>query len=167
VPLHRQVTDAVHAAAPDCKICLQILHAGNLAYSDDPVAPSPIASPINPREPREMTTEDIESTIAGFCALRRAGARRRLRRRGDHRLRRLPAEHVSARENQPAPRRVGRQLREPHALPLEIVRRTREAVGPDFIIIYRIAAMELMEDGSSWDEVVTWPRPSRRPARRS
>ena len=72
VPLHKRVTDAVHRAASDCKICLQILHAGNLAYTADPVAPSPIASPINPREPRAMTSEDIETTIRDFirCAER-------------------------------------------------------------------------------------------------
>lgn len=155
VPLHRSVTNAVHEAAPDCKICLQILHAGNLAYSADPVAPSPVASPINPREPRAMTGDDIETTIEDFirCA-------RRAREAGydgvevigsaGYLLSTFLLEKTNHRQDE-----WGGSYENRMRLPVEIVRRMREALGPDFILIYRIAAMELMEDGSSWEEVVT------------
>lgn len=155
VPLHRGVTDAVRQAAPDCKICLQILHAGNLAYSADPVAPSPIASPINPREPRAMTAEDIESTIEDFvrCAQRaRAAGYDGVEIIGSagYLLSTFLLDKTNHRQDE-----WGGSYENRMRLPVEIVRRTREVLGPEFIVIYRIAAMELMEDGSSWDEVVT------------
>jgi 2,4-dienoyl-CoA reductase (NADPH2) len=155
VPMHRVVTDAVHAAAPDCKICLQILHAGNLAYSADPVAPSSIASPINPREPRAMTEEDIEATIQDFvrCAERAREAGYdgvEIIGSAGYLLSTFLLEKTNHRQD-----RWGGSYENRMRLPVEIVRRTREALGEDSIVIYRIAAMELMEDGSSWDEVVT------------
>lgn len=154
IPLHRLVTEAVHQAAEDCKICLQILHAGNLAYSADPVAPSAIASPINPREPREMTPADIEATIEDFVA-----CARRAREAGydgvevigsaGYLLSTFLLEKTNQRIDE-----WGGSYENRMRLPIEIVRRIREALGDDFIVIYRIAAMELMEDGSSWEEVV-------------
>ncbi|MEO1081850.1 MAG: NADPH-dependent 2,4-dienoyl-CoA reductase [Pseudomonadota bacterium] len=158
VPLHREVTDAVHGAAPDCKICLQILHAGNLAYNADPVAPSPIASPINPREPREMTSADIEQTIGDFvrCAERaRAAGYDGVEVIGSagYLLSSFLLEKTNQRRDEWGGS-YGNRMR----FPVETIRRMREALGPDFILIYRIAAMELMEDGSSWDEVVTLAR---------
>ncbi len=155
VPLHRRVTDAVHEAAEDCKICLQILHAGNLAYSADPVAPSPIASPINPREPRAMTADDIETTIQDFirCAERaRAAGYDGVEIIGSAGY--LLSTFLLAKTNHRQDE-WGGSYENRMRLPVTMVRRMREALGPDFIIIYRIAAMELMEDGSSWDEVVT------------
>jgi len=158
IPLHREVTDAVHATDPACKICLQILHAGNLAYSEDPVAPSPIASPINPRPPREMTAEDIEHTIGDFVA-----CARRARDAGydgvevigsaGYLLSTFLLEKTNQRTDE-----WGGGYENRMRLPVEIIRRMREALGPEFILIYRIAAMELMDDGSSWDEVVTLAR---------
>jgi 2,4-dienoyl-CoA reductase (NADPH2) len=158
VPLHRRVTDAVHAAGQDCRICLQILHAGNLAYSDDPVAPSAVQSPINPRMPREMTTEDIDNTIADFvrCAERaRAAGYDGVEIIGSagYLLSTFLLEKTNHRRDA-----WGGSYENRMRLPLEIIRRTRAAVGNDFIIIYRIAAMEMMEDGSSWDEVVSLAR---------
>ncbi|MEL7046283.1 MAG: NADPH-dependent 2,4-dienoyl-CoA reductase, partial [Pseudomonadota bacterium] len=158
VPLHREVTDAVHGAAPDCKICLQILHAGNLAYSADPVAPSPIASPINPREPREMTSADIKQTIGDFvrCAERaRAAGYDGVEVIGSagYLLSSFLLEKTNQRRDE-----WGGSYANRMRFPVETIRRMREALGPDFILIYRIAAMELMEDGSSWDEVVTLAR---------
>ena len=154
IPLHRRVTEAVHGAAPDCKICLQILHAGNLAYSADPVAPSPIASPINPREPREMTAEDIEATIGDFvrCAERaRAAGYDGVEVIGSagYLLSTFLLEKTNQRRDE-----WGGSYENRMRFPVEIIRRMRAALGPDFILIYRIAAMELMEDGSSWEEVV-------------
>ncbi|MEE4110725.1 MAG: NADPH-dependent 2,4-dienoyl-CoA reductase [Halieaceae bacterium] len=158
IPLHRQVTEAVHRTDPDCKICLQILHAGNLAYSEDPVAPSPIPSPINPRPPREMTAEDIETTIADFvrCAERaRAAGYDGVEVIGSagYLLSTFLLEKTNQRIDE-----WGGSYANRMRFPVEIVRRIRDAVGPDFLLIYRIAAMELMEDGSSWDEVVTLAR---------
>lgn len=154
VPMHKVVTDAVHAAAEDCKICLQILHAGNLAYSADPVAPSPIASPINPREPRAMTEDDIEATIQDFvrCAERaRAAGYDGVEIIGSagYLLSTFLLEKTNHRQDE-----WGGSYENRMRLPVEIVRRMRAALGDDFIVIYRIAAMELMEDGSSWEEVV-------------
>jgi 2,4-dienoyl-CoA reductase (NADPH2) len=158
VPLHRRVTDAVHEAGDGCKICLQILHAGNLAYSDDPVAPSAIASPINPRTPREMTEADIQDTIGDFvrCAERAKAAGYdgvEIIGSAGYLLSTFLLEKTNQRRDD-----WGGSYENRMRLPVEIVRRTREAVGDDFIVIYRIAAMELMEDGSSWDEVVTLGR---------
>jgi 2,4-dienoyl-CoA reductase (NADPH2) len=158
VPMHRLVTNAVHAAAQDCKICLQILHAGNLAHSADPVAPSPIASPINPREPRAMSEEDIEATIQDFvrCAERAREAGYdgvEIIGSAGYLLSTFLLEKTNHRQD-----RWGGSYENRMRLPIEIVRRTREALGPDFIVIYRIAAMELREDGSSWEEVVTLAR---------
>lgn len=70
VPHHKLVTDSVKAVAPDCKICMQILHAGNLAYTDKAVSPSGIKSPISRIVPRELTNEGVEETVEEFvrCA---------------------------------------------------------------------------------------------------
>lgn len=158
VPLHRRVTDAVHEASPNCKICLQILHAGNLAHSADPVAPSPIASPINPREPRGMTAEDIETTIEDFarCATRAQAAGYdgvEIIGSAGYLLSTFLLEKTNQRQDE-----WGGSYENRMRFPLEVVRRTREAVGENFIVVYRIAAMEMMADGSSWDEVVTLAR---------
>ena len=155
VALHKRVTDAVHRAAGDCKICLQILHAGNLAYSADPVAPSPIASPLNPRAPRAMTCEDIEGTIQDFirCAERARDAGYdgvEIIGSAGYLLSAFLLEKTNRREDE-----WGGSYANRMRLPVDIMRRLRAALGPDFMLIYRIAAMELMEDGSSWDEVVT------------
>lgn len=155
VPMHRQVTDAVHDAASDCKICLQILHAGNLAYSEDPVAPSAVQSPINPRMPREMTAEDIEGTVNDFvaCALRAQAAGYdgvEIIGSAGYLLSTFLLEKTNQRTDA-----WGGSYENRMRFPVEIVRRIRAAVGEDFLLIYRIAAMEMMEDGSSWEEVVT------------
>lgn len=155
IPLHGQVTDAVHDAAADCKICLQILHAGNLAYSEDPVAPSAIASPIHPRTPREMTAADIEATIEDFvrCAVRAQAAGYdgvEIIGSAGYLLSTFLLEKTNHRTDE-----WGGSYENRMRLPVEILRRVREAVGDAFIVIYRIAAMEMMEDGSSWEEVVT------------
>ena len=158
VPLHRQVTDAVHEADADCRICLQILHAGNLAHSADPVAPSPIASPINPRVPREMTSADIAATIDDFvrCAERaRAAGYDGVEIIGSAGY--LLSTFLLAKTNQRRDEWGGSYANRMR-FPVEILRRIRAAVGDDFLVIYRIAAMELMEDGSSWDEVVSLGR---------
>ena len=149
---HRVVTDAVHAV--DGKICMQILHAGRYAYTPDLVAPSAVQAPINPYTPRELTDEEIEKQIddyvrcatlaqkAGYDGVEIMGSEgyfinQFIVKRTNHRTDRWGGSY----EN---------RIR----LPLEIVRRVREAVGSDFIIIYRLSMIDLVEEGSTWEEVV-------------
>ena len=89
-------------------------------------------------------------------------AARRVRRRGNHGLRGLLHQPVSSPPHQPAHRPLGRRLHQRMQLPLEIVARTREAVGKDFTLIYRLSMIDLVPDGSTWDEVVQLGRPWRR-----
>lgn len=152
---HKQVTKAVYAAAPDCKICLQILHAGRYAMTPKQLAPSPIKSYINPFTPREMTADDIERTIldfintamlskeAGYSGVEIIGS-------AGYLISTFLLEKTNKRTDA-----WGGSYANRMRFATEVIRRIRESVGPDFIIIYRIAAMEMMEDGSSWEEVVT------------
>ena len=98
------------------------------------------------------------------CPLRGARAARRLRRRRGDGLGRLPARPVHRAAHQSSQRRVGRSLRESHPLPVEIVRRIRAAVGPDFIIVYRLSMLDLVEGGRRGTRSWRWRRPSRPPA---
>lgn len=154
IPHHQLVTAAVKTAAPDCKICLQILHAGSLAFSPASVAPSAIKSPINPFTPRAMTEADIQTTLDDFvnCALlaQRAGydGVEIIGSAGY-----LISTFLLAKTNQRTDR-WGGSFENRQRFGLEVIRRVRAAVGPQFIIVYRIAAMEMMPDGSSWEEVV-------------
>jgi len=149
---HKLITDAVHEA--DGKICMQILHTGRYAYDKGLVAPSPIKAPINMFTPREMTAEDVTRTIADYiqCAkmAKLAGydgvevmgsegylINQFIVKRTNHRT----DEWGGAYEN-----RI--------KFPLAIVKGIREAIGKEFIIIYRLSMLDLVEDGSSWDEVV-------------
>ncbi len=151
---HRIVTDAVHAADPDVKICLQILHAGPLAHTPDCVAPSPVKSRIGPFVPNELDEAGIEKQIADFanCALmaRRAGydGVEIIGSAGY-----LLSTFLVAKTNLRTDRWGGRYENRMR-FPVEVVRRVREAVGPDFILIFRIAAMDMLEGGMSFEEVV-------------
>lgn len=152
---HQRVTQAVHEVAPDCKICLQILHAGRYANSPDLVAPSPIRSRIKKETPHELSHEDILATIddfvrcaelakqAGYSGVEVIGS-------GGYLISTFLLEKTNRRTDM-----WGGSYENRMRFALEIMHRIREAVGPDFILIYRIAAMEMMEDGSSWEEVVT------------
>ena len=154
VPEHRRVTDAVHAAASDCKICMQILHAGPLARTPDAVSPSGIRSPINRIEPKAMTGEEIEETIKEFvkCATlaQKAGYDGvEIIGSAGYLLSTFLLEKTNKRTD-----KWGGSYANRMRFPIEIIKRVRAAVGDQFILIYRIAAMELMEDGSTWEEVV-------------
>ena len=149
---HRIVTDAVHAA--DGKIAMQILHAGRYAYHPLSVAPSAIRSPITPFKPRALTRWGIKKTIGDYarCAqlAQRAGYDG-VEIMGSEGY--LINEFVAPRTNHRDDEWGGtfeRRMR----FPVEIVRRTREAVGSDFIIIFRLSMLDLVDDGSSWEEVV-------------
>ena len=149
---HRIVTDAVHAAGG--KIAMQILHAGRYAYSPDCVAPSPIKSPISPFPPRELDEEGIEKQIADIVT-----AATRARQAGYDGIEIMGSEgyflnqflvtHTNRRTD-----RWGGSYENRMRLPVEVVRRTREALGPDFIIIYRLSMIDLIPNGSTHDEVV-------------
>ncbi len=149
---HRVVTDAVHGAGG--KIAMQILHAGRYAYSPDCVSASPVKSPISPFPPKELDEEGIEKQIADIVT-----AAVRAREAGydgveimgseGYFLNQFLVTHVNKRED-----RWGGSYENRMRLPVEVVRRCREAVGADFIIIYRLSMIDLVPGGSTHEEVV-------------
>jgi 2,4-dienoyl-CoA reductase (NADPH2) len=149
---HRVVTDAVHAEGG--RIAMQLLHAGRYAAHRDLVAPSPAASPINPLAPRELSASDIEQTIEDFAnaaALAQSAGYDGVEIMGSEGY--LINEFIAARTNHRTDG-WGGSYRNRIRFPLEIVRRTRERVGTDFIIIYRLSMLDLVEGGSSCEEVL-------------
>jgi 2,4-dienoyl-CoA reductase (NADPH2) len=149
---HKIVTKAVHEA--DGKICMQILHAGRYAYSPKSVAPSAIQAPINPFKPRELDEEGIEKQIQDFinCSLLAQQAEYdgvEIMGSEGYFINQFLAAHTNHRTD-----RWGGSYENRMRLPVEIVRRVREAVGPNFIIIYRLSMLDLVEGGSTWDEIV-------------
>lgn len=149
---HRLVTDRVHASGG--RIAMQILHAGRYAYGKECVAPSAIKSPISPFAPTELDEAGIEKQIADIVT-----AAVRAREAGydgvevmgseGYFLNQFLVRHTNKRQD-----RWGGAYENRMRLPVEVVRRVREAVGPDFILIYRISLIDLVPDGSTWDEVV-------------
>ncbi|MFG3225771.1 FAD-dependent oxidoreductase [Kitasatospora sp. NPDC048194] len=149
---HRVVTDAVHAAGG--RIALQILHFGRYAYHRDLVAPSALQAPISPFVPNELTAEQVEQTIEDFarCAelARRAGYDGvEIMGSEGYLINEFIVAATNRREDEwggPYERRM--------RFPVEIVRRVRERVGEDFIIVYRLSMLDLVPGGSTLDEVV-------------
>ena len=149
---HRVVTDAVHQAGG--KIALQILHTGRYGYHPMAVAPSRIKSPISPFKPFELSARGVERQIRAFvnCAAK-------AREAGYDGVEIMGSEgyfinqFLSLATNQ-RDDEWGGDYSNRMRLPLEIVQRTREAVGEDFIIIYRLSMIDLVPGGSRWDEVV-------------
>src|SRR5690348_9754195 len=151
-PRHRKLTAAVHAEGG--RICMQILHAGRYGYHPLSVAPSRIKSPITPFTPRALSPRGVERTIGDFvrCAqLAREAGYDGVEVMGSEGY--LINEFIAARTNRRDDAWGGDAQRRMR-FPVEIVRRTREAVGRDFIIIYRLSMLDLIPDGQSWDEVV-------------
>jgi 2,4-dienoyl-CoA reductase (NADPH2) len=149
---HKQVTDAVHAEGG--KIALQILHTGRYGYHPLCVAPSRIQSPISPFTPRELSAGGIERQIRAFirCALlaRDAGYDGvEIMGSEGYFINQFLVTHTNQRTDG-----WGGSYENRMRLAVEIVRRTREAVGRDFIIIYRLSMIDLIPGGSSWEEVV-------------
>ncbi|MDU9390231.1 NADPH-dependent 2,4-dienoyl-CoA reductase [Pseudomonas sp. zfem002] len=149
---HRIVTQAVHEAGG--KICLQILHAGRYAYSPKQVAPSAIQAPINPFKPKELDEEGIEKQIADFvtCSqLAQSAGYDGVEIMGSegYFINQFLAAHTNHRTD-----RWGGSYENRMRLAVEIVRRVREAVGPNFIIIFRLSMLDLVEGGSDWNEIV-------------
>ena len=149
---HQKVTDRIHEEGG--RIAMQILHAGRYAYSPECVAPSALKSPISPFAPRELDEGGIEKQIADI-----ATAAERAREAGydgveimgseGYFLNQFLVTHTNRRED-----RWGGPYENRMRLPVEVVRRVRKAVGDDFILIYRLSMIDLVPNGSTWDEVV-------------
>ena len=153
---HKEVTDAVHAEGG--QIALQILHTGRYGYQPFCVAPSRIKSPISPFTPRELSARGIERQIRAFvrCAkLAREAGYDGVEVMGSegYFINQFLVTHTNKRTDE-----WGGAYENRMRLPVEIVRRVREAVGPDFIIIYRISLIDLIPEGSSWPEVMQLAR---------
>ncbi|TXH59648.1 MAG: NADPH-dependent 2,4-dienoyl-CoA reductase [Burkholderiaceae bacterium] len=153
---HRIVTDAVHAEGG--RIALQILHTGRYGYHPLCVAPSRIQSPISPFTPRELSARGIERQIRAFvrCArLAREAGYDGVEVMGSEGsfINQFLVTHANQRNDE-----WGGDYANRMRLPVEIVSRVREAVGPDFILIYRLSMLDLIPDGSSWEEVVMLAR---------
>ncbi|MGX1202882.1 oxidoreductase [Marinobacter sp. MBR-105] len=149
---HKIITKAVHDEGG--KICMQILHAGRYAYSPELVAPSAIQAPINPFKPRELDEAGIQKQIDDYvnCAAlaQRAGYDGvEIMGSEGYFINQFIVAHTNHRTDQ-----WGGSYENRIRLPLEIVRRVRERVGENFIIVYRLSMLDLIEDGSTWEEVV-------------
>ncbi|MBK9072616.1 MAG: NADPH-dependent 2,4-dienoyl-CoA reductase [Myxococcales bacterium] len=153
VARHKAVTQAVHAEGG--KVALQILHTGRYAYHPFSVAPSRIKSPITPFTPFALSARGVERQIAAFvrCAsLAREAGYDGVEIMGSegYFINQFLVTHTNQRTDA-----WGGSYENRMRLPVEIMQRTREAVGRDFILIYRLSMIDLIPDGSSWDEVVT------------
>jgi 2,4-dienoyl-CoA reductase (NADPH2) len=153
---HRLVATAVHAHG--AKICLQLLHAGRYAYQPLSVAPSRLKAPINPFTPRALSARGVERQVAAY-----ATAAKRARDAGYDGVELMGSEgylineFTAPRTNRRDDARGGDAARRMR-FAVEIVRRVREACGPDFILIYRLSLLDLVDGGSDWDEIVQQAR---------
>lgn len=152
VEQHKMITEAVHHE--DGKICLQILHTGRYAYHPMAIAPSALQAPINPFKPRELTPEEIDQQIEAF-----ANTSAMAKKAGYDGVEIMGSEgyfinqFIAARTNHRQDE-WGGSYENRIRLPIEVIRRTRERVGDDFILIYRLSMLDLVEGGSSWNEIV-------------
>lgn len=149
---HKKITEAVHKEGG--KICMQILHSGRYGYHPFNVAPSKIKSPITPFKPFKLTQSGIKRTIRDFvnCAeLSKMAGYDGVEIMGSEGY--LINQFIAKRTNKRTDN-YGGVYENRIRLPIELVRQTREAVGKDFIIIYRLSMLDLVENGSSWEEVV-------------
>lgn len=149
---HRHITDAVHQH--DGKICMQILHTGRYSYSPDQIAPSAIKAPINPFTPKAINEEEIYKQIddfvftslqaqkAGYDGVEIMGSE-------GYFLNQFIAARTNQRDDD-----WGGSYANRIRLPVEVVRRVREAVGENFIIIFRLSMLDLVVGGSTAEEVV-------------
>ncbi len=149
---HRVVTQAVHEAGG--KICMQILHAGRYGYHPFSQAPSKIKSPITPFTPSAMSSRQVRSTIkdyASSAALAKKAGYDGVEVMGSEGY--LINQFVSARTNTRTDE-WGGVFEKRAQFPIEIVNAIRAKVGKDFIIIFRLSMLDLVDNGSTWDEVV-------------
>ncbi|AMO55522.1 2,4-dienoyl-CoA reductase (NADPH2) [Endozoicomonas montiporae CL-33] len=149
---HLPLTKAVHDEGG--KICMQILHTGRYGVHPENIAPSAKKSPINPFVPRALTSEEVRQEIDDFvnCAVlsQKAGYDGvEIMGSEGYFLNQFITSEVNQRDDE-----WGGEYSNRIKLPIEVVRRTREAVGEHFIIIYRLSMLDLVKGGSTWDEVV-------------
>ena len=149
---HRVVTQSVHEAGG--RIAMQILHAGRYAYHPFAVAPSRIKAPISPFKPWALSSRGVEGQIADFvlCAQRAQEAGYdgvEIMGSEGYFINEFLVQATNHRRDQ-----WGGSYENRMRLPLEIVARTRKAVGSDFLIIFRLSMLDLVPQGSSWEEVV-------------
>lgn len=152
VEKHRLITKAVHDEGG--KICMQILHTGRYSYQPDLVAPSPIQAPINFFKPKELSTEEVYKTIDDYinCALlaQKAGYDGvEIMGSEGYLINQFIVKRTNHRTDE-----FGGVYENRIKFPIEIVKRTREAAGEEFIIVYRLSMLDLVEEGSTWEEVV-------------
>lgn len=153
---HAQVTAAVHGAGG--RIAMQILHFGRYAHHPDLVAPSAIQAPISAFTPHALDDDEVEETIEDF-----ARAAELARRAGYDGVEIMGSEgylineFIAAATNRRTDR-WGGSYENRIRFPVEIVRRVREQVGSDFILIYRLSMLDLVPGGSSLEEVVRLAR---------
>ncbi len=150
---HQRLTRAVHRH--DSKIIMQILHSGRYGYHPFVVSASPVKSPISPFKPRQMSVRNIKSTVedyarsaslakqAGYDGVEIMGSEGYL-------LNQFLSRHVNQRKDE-----YGGDIHNRMKFPLEVVKAVREAVGEDFIIIFRLSMIDLVKDGNVMDEVIT------------
>ena len=155
VKQHRILTEAVHDADSDVKICMQILHMGSLAPNPNCVAPSAIKSRIGAFKPTELDHAGIEKRIEDFvnCAVlaKEAGYDGvEIIGSAGYLLSTFLVEKTNLRTDQ-----WGGSFENRMRFPVEVIRQIRAAVGPNFIVIFRISAMDMLDGGLAWDEVVT------------
>ncbi|HMU89463.1 MAG TPA: NADPH-dependent 2,4-dienoyl-CoA reductase [Pseudomonadales bacterium] len=153
---HQIITEAVHREGG--LICMQILHTGRYAHHPGLIAPSPIRAPISQFSPRQVSSEEIEEQIEAFvhtAALARHAGYDGVEVMGSegYFINQFLAAHTNQRSDE-----WGGSFERRSRLPIEIIRRMRQRVGPDFIIIYRLSILDLIERGSSWEEVVQLAR---------
>ena len=149
---HQKITEAVHNEGG--KICMQILHSGRYGYHPFNVAPSKIKSPITPFKPFKLSQSGIKRTIRDFvnCAkLSKIAGYDGIEIMGSEGY--LINQFIVKRTNKRSDN-YGGNYENRMRLPIELVKQTREAVGKEFIIIYRLSMLDLVENGSSWEEVV-------------
>ncbi len=149
---HQKITKAVHAEGG--KICMQILHAGRYGYHPFNVGPSKIKAPITPFKPFKLTKSGIKRTIRDFvnCAkLSKVAGYDGVEIMGSegYLINQFIVEHTNKRKDE-----WGGSYKNRMKLPIALVKSIREAVGEDFIIIYRLSMLDLIEKGSTWEEVV-------------
>ena len=149
---HKEVTKAVHDEGG--KICMQILHVGRYGYTPENVSASNTKAPISPFPARELTGEEVEQTIQDYvhCAKMAQYANYdgvEVMGSEGYLINQFIAKKTNLRTDE-----WGGAYENRIKFPLEIIRRTREAVGENFIIIYRLSMLDLVEGGSTWEEVV-------------
>lgn len=152
VARHRKVTEAVHAEGG--RICMQILHTGRYGYHPLSVAPSAIRSPISPFKPRALSERGIRKQIRHFARAAKLAQRAgydgvEVMGSEGYFINQFTTPRVNKREDG-----WGGDTESRFRIAVEIVRAVREAVGPEFIIIYRLSLLDLVPDGNTWDEIV-------------